>query len=88
MDRIRKEYIRGTVQVGQFRVKTREARLGRYGHLRMKDDGYIGRRLLRMKLPGKWKRGRPKGGIWMQKIEQNGDGKSVAIPNGGSRFVL
>ena len=27
---------------------------------RRKDDGYIGRRMLRMELPGKRKRGRPK----------------------------
>ena len=31
-----------------------------YGHLRRKNDGYIGRRVLRMELPGKRKRGRPK----------------------------
>ena len=31
-----------------------------YGHLRRKDDGYIGRRMLSMELPGKRKRGRPK----------------------------
>ena len=30
------------------------------GHIRRKDDGYIGRRMLRMELPGKRKRGRPK----------------------------
>ena len=30
------------------REKTREARLRWYGHLRRKDDGYIGRRMLRM----------------------------------------
>ena len=30
---------------------TREARLRWYGHLRRKDDGYIGRRILRMELP-------------------------------------
>ena len=40
--------------------KTREARLRSYGHLRRKDDGHIGRRMLRMELPGKRKRGRPK----------------------------
>ena len=60
MDKIRNEYIRGTAQVGQFGEKTREARLRWYGHLRRKDDGYIGRRMLRMELPGKRKRGRPK----------------------------
>ena len=65
MDKIRNEYIRGTAQVGRFVEKTREAGLRRYGHVRRKDDGYIGRRRLRMELPGKRKWGRPKGGLWM-----------------------
>ena len=60
MDRIRNEYIRGTAQVGRFGEKTREARLRWYGDALRKDDGYIGRRMLRMELPGKRKRGRPK----------------------------
>ena len=46
--------------MGKFEEKTREARLRWYGHLRRKDDGYIGRRMLRMELPGKRIRGRPK----------------------------
>ena len=61
MDKIRNEYIRGTAQLGKFGEKTREERLRWYGDLRRKDDGYIGRRMLRMELPGKRKRGRPKG---------------------------
>ena len=60
MDRIRNEYIRRTAQVGRFGEKTREARLRWYGHVLRKDDGYIGRRMLRMELPRKRKRGRPK----------------------------
>ena len=60
MVKIRNEYIRGTAQVGRFGEKTREARLKWYGYLRRKDDGHIGRRMLRMELPGKRKRGRPK----------------------------
>ena len=60
MDKIRNEYIRTTAQVGRFGEKTREARLRWYGHVLRKDDGYIGRRMLRMELPGKRKRGRPK----------------------------
>ena len=60
MDKIRNEYIRGTAQVGKFGEKTREARLRWYGHLRRKYDGYIGRRMLWMELPGKRKRGKPK----------------------------
>ena len=50
------EYIRGTARVGRFGEKTREARLRWYGHVRRKDDGYIGRRMLRMEL----KKGKPK----------------------------
>ena len=56
MDKIRNEYIRGTARVGRFGEKTREARLRWYGHVRRKDDWYIGRRMLRMKLAGKMKR--------------------------------
>ena len=59
MDKIRNEYIRGTAQVGRFGEKTREARLRWYGHV-LRKDGYIGRRMLKMELPGKRKRGRPK----------------------------
>ena len=60
MDKIRNEYIRGTVQVGTFGEKTREARLRWFGHVRRKDGTYIGRRMLRMELPGKTKLRWPK----------------------------
>ena len=46
--------------MGRFGEKIREARLRWYGHVLKKDDEYIGRRMLRMELPGKRKRGRPK----------------------------
>ena len=60
MDKIRNEYVRWTSHVGRFGEKTRKARLRWYGHVRRKDNGYIERRTLRMELPGKRKRGRPK----------------------------
>ena len=61
MDKIMNWYIRGTAQVGRCGEKTREVRLRWwYGHVQRKDDGYIGRRMLRMELPGKKKRGRQK----------------------------
>ena len=101
MEKIRNEYIRGTAQVGKFGEKTREARLRWYGHLRGKDDGYIGRRMLRMELPGKRKRGRLKRMFMgvvkedMAEVEvteedtidrNNWRGKSaVATPDGKSR---
>ena len=61
MDKIRNDYIRGTVQEGDgFGEKTREARRRWYGLVWRKDDGYTGRRMLRMELPGKRKTGRAK----------------------------
>ena len=60
MDKIRNEYIRGTAQVGKFGEKTREARLRWFGLVQRKDDGYIGRRMPRLEMPGKRKRGRAK----------------------------
>ena len=51
MDKIRNEYIRWTAQVERFGEKTRAAILRWFGHVRRKDDGYIGRRMLRMELP-------------------------------------
>ena len=60
MDKIRNEYIRGTAQVGQFGEKTREARLRWYGHVRRKDDGYIGKNDAEDGVARKEERGRPK----------------------------
>ena len=60
MDKIRNEYIRGTAQVGRFGEKTREATPRWYGHVLRRDDGYIGRRIMRIELPGKKKQGRHK----------------------------
>ena len=60
LDMIRNQYIRGTAHVGRFGEKAREARLRWFGHVRRKDEEYIGRRMLTMELPGKRKRGRPK----------------------------
>ena len=65
MDKIRNEYIRGTAQVGRVGEKIREARLRWYGYVRRKDDGYIGKGMLRMELPGKRKQEGQKRGLWM-----------------------
>ncbi|KAI5085738.1 hypothetical protein C0J45_24215, partial [Silurus meridionalis] len=60
MDKIRNEFIRGTAHVGCFGDTVREARLRWFGHVQRRDINYIGRRMLRMELPGRRKRGRPK----------------------------
>ncbi|MCJ8749155.1 hypothetical protein PDJAM_G00173060 [Pangasius djambal] len=60
LDRIRKEYIRGTAHVGCLGDKVREARLRWFGHVQRRESEYIGRRMLDMELPGRRRRGRPK----------------------------
>ena len=59
-DKIRNEYIRGTVKVERLGMKMREGRLRWYGHVMRKDQEYLGRKMIKMELPGKRKRGRPK----------------------------
>ncbi|KAK3566754.1 hypothetical protein QTP86_004437 [Hemibagrus guttatus] len=60
LDRIRKEYIRGTAHVGRLGDKVRETRLRWFGHVQRRESEYIGRRMLDMELPGRRQRGRPK----------------------------
>lgn len=58
MDTIRKEHIRGTARVEWFRDKVGETRLRCFSHVEMKDSGYSGQRMSKMKRPGrreKWK---------------------------------
>ena len=61
-DKIRSEYIRGTVKVERLGMKVREGRLRWYGHVMRRDQEYVGRRVMEMmeKLLGKRKRGRLK----------------------------
>ena len=59
-DKVRNEYIRGTVKVECLGMKMREGRLRQYGHVMRIDKEYVGRKIMGMELPGKRKRGRPK----------------------------
>ena len=59
-NKIRNEYIRDTVKVEQLGMKMREGRLRWYGHVMRRDQEYVGRRVMKMELPKKRKKGRPK----------------------------
>ena len=59
-DKIRNEFIRGTVKVERLGMKMREGRLKWYGHIMRRDQEYVGRKMMEMELPGKKKRVRPK----------------------------
>ena len=58
-DKIRNEYIRGTVKIERLGMKMREGRLRWYGHVMRTDKEFVGRKMMEMELPGKRKRGRP-----------------------------
>ncbi|KAF3699483.1 hypothetical protein EXN66_Car015170 [Channa argus] len=60
MDRIRNEDIRGTAHVRCVGDKVREDILRWFGHVQRRNCEYIGRRMLRLELPGRRSRGRPK----------------------------
>ena len=52
-DKIRNEYIRGTVKVERLGMKMRKGRLRWYGHVMRRDQKYVRRRVMEMELPGK-----------------------------------
>ena len=59
-DKIRNEHIRSTVKLERLGMKMREGRLRWYGHVMRRDQEYIGRKMMEMKVLGKRKRRRPK----------------------------
>ena len=59
-DKIRNEYIRGTVKVERLGIKMSESRLRCYGHVMKRDQDYVARKMMEMELPRKRKTGRPK----------------------------
>ena len=88
-DKIRNEYIRGTVKVERLGIKMREGKLRWYGHVMKRDQEYVGRKMMEMDLQEKRKRGRPKRRFldvvkedmgefgtrrWTLKIERLGEG--------------
>ena len=59
-DRIRNEYVRGTAKIAKLGDKLRNARLRWYGHGQRREEGYVGKRMIEMAVPGRRKRGRPR----------------------------
>ena len=59
-DKIRNEYVRGAVKIAKLGDKLRNARLHWYGHVKRREEGYVGKRMMEMAVPGRRKRGRPK----------------------------
>ena len=58
LDKIRNERIRGTTKVGEITKKVQERRMKLYGHVMRREEHYVGRRAMVMKVQGRRKRGR------------------------------
>jgi hypothetical protein len=59
-DRIRNEYIRGSLKVAPMTEKMRSNRLGWYGHVMRRDESHITKRVMSVSVDGHSSRDRPK----------------------------
>ena len=59
-DKIKNNYIRGTVKVTEVTKKMQERRLQWFGHVMRKEEESVCRRVMNMEVPGRRKRGRPR----------------------------
>ena len=69
-DKIKNEYVRGTAKIAKLGDKLRGMRLRWYGHLKRREEGYVGKRMIEMAILGKRKRGRPKR-RWMDLVKKD-----------------
>ena len=60
LDKICNERIVGTTKVGEIAKELQERRLKCYGHVMRREEHYVGRRVMVMKVQGRRKIGRPK----------------------------
>ena len=70
LDKIRNERIRGTTKEREITKKVQERRLKWYGHVMRREEQYIGRSAMEMKVQGRRKRGRPKR-RWLDKVKDD-----------------
>ena len=57
-DKIRNKYVRGTAKIAKLGGKLRNARLRWYGHVKRREEDYVGKRMMEMAVPGRRKRGK------------------------------
>ena len=78
LDKIRNERIRGTTKVGEITKKVQERRLKWYGRVMRREEHYVGRRTMEMKVQGRRKRGRPKR-RWLDKVKYDIKEKGLSV---------
>ena len=78
LDKIRNERIRGTTKVVEVSKKVQERRLQWYGHVKRRDEQYLGNRISDMMVEGRRARGRPKR-RWRDCVENDLRGKEINL---------
>ena len=59
-DKVRNSLIRGTAKITEVTKKVQERRMQWFGHIKRREEEYVGRRILDMEVEGRRQRGRPK----------------------------
>ena len=76
-DRIKNDFIRGTVKVTEISKKLQERRLQWFGHVMRREEDSVCKRTMNMEVPGTRKRGRPKM-RWKDTVNRDMQGKNVS----------
>ena len=69
-DKIKNEYVRGTEKIAKLGDKLWNARLRWYGHVKRREEDYVGKRMMEMAVPSRRKRGRPSR-RWMDLVRED-----------------
>ena len=69
-DKIKNKYVRGTTNIAKMGEKLRNARLRWYGHIKRREEDYVGKRMMEVAVPGRKKRGRPRRS-WMDFVRKD-----------------
>lgn len=69
-DKVRNGDLTGTAKAAKLEDKLRGARLRCYGHVRRREEGYMGRRMLETAVLGTRMRGTPKR-RWLDMVREN-----------------
>ena len=78
MDRIRNERIRGTTKLVDLSKKVQERKLQWYGHIKRRDEQYLGNGISDMTVEGRRERGRPRS-RWRDCVGEDIRGKQIDV---------
>ena len=85
-DRVRNKYIWGTSKIRRIGEKLRGERLRWFGHLKRREESYLGRRVMGFDIPGRRTRGRPRR-RWNDNIKEDMKKANVSEEDAEDRLM-